>query len=125
MKMEITDVEVLRQFKTSVPAPEGANHFITIVGVLRIPLRNAQGAQTFRCLLGPIFQPHEVLGISYLPSIAALNLDIAQMAGCSMTSFDAEFDVDSGQVEVTIELLLGGAVESISVVFSLTILTAT
>jgi hypothetical protein len=41
-----------------------------------------------------------------------------------MNSFDAEFDVDSGRVEATIELLVLGAVESISVVFSLTILTA-
>jgi hypothetical protein len=122
--MDITDVKVLRQFETSVPGPDGINRFITIVGVLRIPLRGAQGAQTYRYLIGPAFQPHEVLGVSYLPSVAALNLDLAEMAGCTMNSFDAEFDVDSGRVEATIELLVLGAVESISVVFSLTILTA-
>ena len=123
--MDTPNVDVLRQFETLVPGPEGANRFITVVGVMRISLRNVTGAQTFRCLLGPVFQSHEVLGISYLPSVAALNLDAAEMAGCSMNSFEAEFDVDSGQVEATIELLVTGAVESVSVVFSLTILAAT
>jgi hypothetical protein len=90
-RIDITDVEVLQQFETPVRGPDGANRFITIVGVLRIPLRNAQGVQTFRCLVGPVCEPHEVLGISDLPSVAALNLDLAEMAECSMNSVDAEF----------------------------------
>ena len=107
-----------------VPGPDGTNRFITIVGLMRIPLRDTNGTEMYRCVLGPVLEPHEVLGVSCLPSIAALNLNIAELAECSMTSFNAEFDADSGQVEVSIELFTAGAVDSISVVFSLTILAA-
>ena len=91
---------------------------------MRIPLRGAKGTETYRCLVGPMFEPHEVLGASYLPSIAALKLDTAEMAGCSLESFSAEFDADSGQVETSIALFTSEAVDSISVVFSVTILVA-
>ena len=80
--------------------------------------------KTYTCLVGPILEPHQVLGISYLPSIAALDLDTADLAECSMKSNSAEFDADSGQVEISVELLAAGAVDSITLVFSLTILAA-
>lgn len=61
-----------------------------------------KGTETYRFLVGPVFEPHEVLGASYFPSIAALKLDTAELAGCSVESFSAEFDADSGQVETSI-----------------------
>jgi hypothetical protein len=121
--MDITDVDVVRQFETPVRGPDGANRFITIVASARIPLRD-KGTETYTCRVGPVFEPHEVLGVSSLPSIAALDLNPAELAECSMQSFNAEYDVDSGQVEVSIELRAAGAVDSISVVFSVTILAA-
>ena len=67
--MDITDVDVLRQFEAEVPGPNGANRFIIMVGLMRIPLRDQHGHETYRCLVGPELQPHDVLGVSYLPSI--------------------------------------------------------
>ena len=74
--------------------------------------------------MGPILEAREVLGVSWLPSIAALDLHSADMAACSMGSNTAEFDVDSGQVEISIELSATGAVDNITLVFSVTILAA-
>jgi hypothetical protein len=121
--MDITDVEVLRKFETPVRGPDGANRFITIVRSVRISLRDTNGAM-YRWLVGPVLEPYEVLGVSCLPSIAALDLNVGELAECSMQSFNAEHDVDSGQVEVSIELFVAGGVDSISVVFSVTILAA-
>ena len=120
----MTDVEVLQQIETPVRGPDGANRFITIVGSARIPLRDTRGPGIYTCLVGPVFEAHEVLGVSCLPSIAALDLSLAELAECSMHSFNAEYDVDSGQAEVSIELFAAGAIDRISVVFSVTILAA-
>src|SRR5260370_36406587 len=103
--MDITDVEVLRQLETNVPGPDGVNRFITIVGLMRVPLRDTNGGLSCRCLVGPVLEPHEVLGVSCLPSIAALNLDLTKRAECSMEGFSAEYDADSGRVEASIELI--------------------
>jgi len=121
--MDIADVDVVRQFETPVRGPDGANRFITVVATARIPLRN-EGTETYTCRVGPVFEPHEVLGVSCLPSIAALALNLAELAECSMHSFNAEYDADSGQVEVSFELSAVGAVDSVGIVFSVTILAA-
>jgi hypothetical protein len=124
MAIEITTVETIRQFETTVPGPDGANRFITIVGSIRLPLGGINGTETYHCRVGPVLELHEVLGVSFLPSIAALDLSMAALGACSMSSHSAEWDADSGQVEISVELSATGAVNSITLVFSLTILAA-
>ena len=121
--MDIRDVELLSQYGTSVPGPDGTNRFIAVVGLMRITWP-ASGAEVYRCRVGPRFEPHEVLGVSMLPSIASLQLDGAHPAECSIATFDAEYDVDSGQVEVALDVLAKGNVRSVAIVFSVTILAA-
>jgi hypothetical protein len=122
--VDISDFRTLRQFETEVPGPDGANRFITIVGLMRLPLAGNRGEQKFTSLVGPVLKPHEVLGVSFLPSIAAVDLNIANLGDCSVNSCSAEYDADSGQVEIEIHVNAEGSVEKMSIVFSLTILAA-
>jgi|SRR5581483_4414577 len=122
--MDITDVQELRQLEVLVPGPDGANRFVTIAGLARISIGPEAGSGSYTFRVGPVFEAYQVLGVSCLPSIAALELDIAALAECALTGHTAEFDVDSGRIEVALEIVAGGAVKTISVVFSVTILVA-
>jgi hypothetical protein len=124
MGIEIKAVETIRQMETTVPGPNGANRFVTIIGSMRIRPRPGEGTETYTCLLGPVLTAHECLCVSFLPSIAALNLATADLAECSVRSYDAQWDADSGQVRISIEVFAAGAIGSATIVFSLTILVA-
>jgi hypothetical protein len=124
MGVEITSFETIRQVETPVRGPDGANRFITVIGSMRVPIRGHNATETYTCLVGPVLEPHKVLGVSFLPSIAALDLHTSNTASVSMQSKSAEMDADSGQVEIGVELLSSGAVDNITLVFSLTILAA-
>ena len=120
---EISNINVVRHYETDVRGPDGANRFVTVVGSIDCFPSGRQDPETFTCLVGPRLEPHEFLGASCLPSIAGLDLLRDELAECSLTSHNAEFDVDSGQVEVSVELRTGG-VRCITIVFSVTILVA-
>jgi hypothetical protein len=107
-----------------VPGPDGANRFITIVGLIRIPLPRGLGDETYTGAVGPVLEPHEVLGVSFLPSIASVDLNAAKSGECSVKSFTGEYDADSGQVEIELQVSASGAADRVSIVFSLTILAA-
>jgi hypothetical protein len=110
--------------QTAVRGPDGANRFITIVGTLKIPNQGVEGAETYRCLVGPVLEPHQVLGVTYLPSIAAIDGDLLGASQCSVESNDAEYDADTGRIEISIVMRLSGALSAVTLVFALTILAA-
>ncbi|HZM93445.1 MAG TPA: hypothetical protein VFB92_08495 [Vicinamibacterales bacterium] len=125
MGSEIADIDIIRQTQTAVRGPDGENRFITIVGSLKITSGGDSSApEIYHCLIGPTLEPHQVLGVSFLPSIAALDADLLGGAECSMDSYDAEYDADSGRVEISLEMRLSGTMSVVTIVFSLTILAA-
>jgi len=122
--IEITDIDIIRQTQTAVRGPDGENRFITIVGSLKIKQRrNPAVPETYRCLVGPALEPHQVLGVSILPSMAAVEAELLEGAECSLESHEAEYDADSGRVEINLDMRLSEAV-TVTIVFSLTILAA-
>jgi hypothetical protein len=74
--------------------------------------------------LGPVFQEHEFLGASSLPSIAFLNVKTIEVAQCSIESSETEWDEDSGRVELRVQVSAAGAAAKARILFSVTILTA-
>jgi hypothetical protein len=120
---EISNVNVIRHHETDVRGPDGANRFITVVGSIDCVPAHRHGAEQFTCLIGPCLEPHQYLGATCLASLAGLDLLRDELAECSLNSHNAEFDVDSGRVELSVELLTGG-VRCATIVFSVTILIA-
>ena len=125
MAQKLSNVEIVRQFETAVRVPQGVSRFITIVGSMPdISIGGGEEfAETYTCLLGPVLREHEFLGASCLPSIAFLVTTI-EVSQCSIESWEADWDEDSGRVELRVQIAAAGAAAKASILFSVTILTA-
>ena len=125
---KLSNVEIIREVETAVRVPQGVNRFITILGSMPDVLiaGDAGFVETYTCLVGPVMDEHEVLGVSWLPCITSLHATTLEVAQCLIESWDAEWDEESRRVELQLQLLLGASTEArATILFSVTILAAT
>lgn len=124
MAQAVSRIEILQQFETPVRTLNGVNRFITMVGWIHdIPVAGGSAyAETYTCLIGPVMREHEFLGATYLPSIANLDVSTVDLAQCSIDSCDAEWDEDSGRIELRVHVSGTGAAATLTLLFSVTIL---
>lgn len=124
MVQKLSHIEVVRQFETPVGAFPSVSRFITIVGFM--PEVHVAGgephAETYTCLVGPALQEYEFMGASCLPSIARLETSTLDVAQCAIDSSDAEWDEESGRVELRVQVSAAGGACKLQILFSVTVL---
>lgn len=126
MAQKVTNIRILRQFETPVPVFPGVSRFITIVGLMPgVTVPGGEGhAETYTCLVGPVLREDEVMGATCLPSIARLESSILGTTQCVIESCEADWDEESEQVELRVQVSAAGAAAKIQILFSVTILAA-
>jgi hypothetical protein len=124
MVQKLSNIEILRQFETPVRAFPSVSRFITIVGFMpEVPVAGGEAqAETYTCLVGPVLQEYEFMGASCLPSIARLETSTLDAAQCAIESSDAEWNEESGRVELRVQVSAAGAACKLQILFSVTIL---
>jgi hypothetical protein len=124
MAQRLSNIDVVREFETRVPAFPRVSRFITIVGFMsEAPVAGGEAyAETYTCLVGPVLQEYEFLGASCLPSIARLETSTLDVAQCVIESSEAEWDEESGRVELRVQVAAAGAACKLQILFSVTIL---
>lgn len=114
-RIPTNQVQNLQQIEAVVAGPDGANRLFTITGQLNVGLGafspgpgQVQQKETFTVLIGPVLtrqQFFRAIGTSSL-SNAASNLQSAPSSSVawSIVGIDADWDDESGQVELRVEI---------------------
>lgn len=107
-------IQNLQQLEVVVAGPDGANRMLTIhgqfdVSVSAIGTANnvSQATNTYRLLVGPVLtrqQFYRAIGIASL-SKTQVNINIVPaICNISINDFDADWDDETGQVELKIDI---------------------
>lgn len=107
-------IQNLQQLEVVVGGPDGANRMLTIhgqfdVSVSAIGTANnvSQATNTYRLLVGPVLtrqQFYRAIGIASL-SKTQVNINIVPaICNISINDFDADWDDETGQVELKIDI---------------------
>ncbi len=112
MPIKITNIVNLQQIEAAVSGPDGANRLFIITGIIPTNLStNTTIKETFTFLIGPTLTRRQ-----FVRAIATASLNrILLFSGAagpsiinsnwSVESVDADWDDESGQVEVRVEVL--------------------
>jgi hypothetical protein len=137
MAIKIAQVQNLQQIDILVAGPDDANHLFVIDGQLDVNLAiGSQGTnfatakETFSVLIGPKLANRQFVRAIATASIVKTQIaNIAQGASAawSIVDVDADWDDESGQVELRIETQVSCSASSASIngfAFHVTILAA-
>jgi hypothetical protein len=90
------------------------------------PIDGREDAESYNCLIGPVLREHDVLGTACLCSIAGVEtVTPTQIGHCSILAERAEWDEESGQIALSVELEASPDVAGVRVVFCVSVLAAT
>jgi hypothetical protein len=115
IRIPTNQVQNLQQIEASVAGPDGATRLFTVTGQLSVGLgvfsqgpSQTQQKETFTVLIGPVLtrqQFFRAIGTASL-SITSLNLQSAPPSSVSwsIAGIDADWDDESGQVELRVEV---------------------
>jgi len=139
IRIPANQVQNLQQLETVVAGPDGANRLFIITGQFDAQFTafaNAQFGQqineTFSVLIGPVLTRQGFFRAVSTAAIAKTTIGFQVAPGnfiCGISDIDADWDDESGQVEVKIEAFVnaGGANNTMSIMglsFQCTILAA-
>jgi len=132
IRIQPNQVQNLQQIEAVVAGPEGANRLFTVAGQFEIPSGSASQNQTFTVLVGPSLTRQQFLraiATASLTKTTAIVQSLPSDFGWGIAGIDADWDDESGQVELRIEAFAyaSGANNSTSInslAFQVTILAA-
>ncbi len=109
-------IQNLQQVEAYVSGPDTANRLLTISGQFDVGISVAgsenfgQSSTTFSVLVGPVLTHNQFFKALATGSLAKISYDnggvVPFMSNWNITAIDAEWDDQSGQVELTIEVSL-------------------
>lgn len=108
-RIPTNQIENLQQIEAVVAGPDGANRLFTVTGQFNsgVFATGSQQTQTFTVLLGPVFTRQQFFRAICTASIAKTSFGAHTAPGdyrWGITSSDADWDDESGQVELRIEV---------------------
>lgn len=114
IRIDPSQVQNRQTIEAGVAGPDGANRLFIVtgqfdasVGVFSQSNSQTQQTQTFTVLVGPVLTRQQFIKASGTASIAKTTMGILQVPANPswlMVSVDADWDDESGQVEVRIEV---------------------
>jgi hypothetical protein len=111
IRIPTNQVVNLQQIEAVVAGPDGANRLFAVTGQLDVFLSasssNPQQTQTFTVLLGPVLTRQQFFRAICTASLAKTTLQVQAPpfnSNWEVTSSDADWDDESGQVELRIEV---------------------
>jgi len=138
IRIPTNQVVNLQQIEAVVAGPDGANRLFAVTGQLEVFLNAfssslTQKTETFTVLIGPVLTRQQFFRAICTATLAKKSLQLqAPPSNCSwgVTSSDADWDDESGQVELRIEAFVSsnGGTNNVAVInglaFQVTILAA-
>ena len=119
IKIQPNQLINLQQLEAQVAGPDGANRLFTISsgfnsGVSAFSNSNqfVQQKETFTILVGPVFtrkQFIKAIGFAAVTTSSTGTQTVPANSQIGVTSVDADWDDESGQVEVRIEVVMGSS----------------
>ena len=114
MPIKITNIVNLQQIEAAVSGPDGANRLFIITGIIPTNLStNTTIKETFTFLIGPTLTRRQFVRAIATASLNRIFLFYSGGGGStqinsnwSVESVDADWDDESGQVEVRVEVLV-------------------
>jgi hypothetical protein len=126
MDIRIATAERIKEVEVPLRGPQGTNRLLAIVGTLVTPEIAAEKDQTTResytCLVGPKLSDHEFLGASCLTSITSVDVKGFDTVQCAVEYEAVEWDDESGQVELCIEVSAAGGHAAVTITYGVMIL---
>jgi hypothetical protein len=126
MDTRIATAEHIKEFEVSVRGPDRTNRLLAIVGTMVTPEISAgkdePRRETYTCLVGPKLSDHEFLGASCLTSITNVDVQGFDTVQCAVEFEEVEWDDESGQVELCVEVSAAGGRAVVTVMYAVMIL---
>ncbi len=112
MPIRLTNVENLQQIQAVVSGPDNANRLFVITGIAPVSVgafNNQTQKETFTFLIGPILTRRQFVNAIATASLNRVNLFTSSAPTSINNSWfvnfaDADWDDESGQVEVRVEV---------------------
>ena len=117
MPIKITNVENLQQIEAVVSGPDGANRLFVVTGIApaNLSVSNATRTETFTFLIGPTLTRRQFIRAIATASLIRVGLTTSGGPGVGINCnwlinfVDADWDDESGQVEVRVEVTVTSA----------------
>jgi hypothetical protein len=125
MNIRIATAEPIKALEVPVRSLQGTNRILAIVGTLVTPEITAQDETkrvSYTCLLGPKLSDHEFLGASCLTSITDIDVKGFETVQCTVEYEAVEWDDESGQVELCVEVSATGGRAVLTITYGVMIL---
>ena len=104
MAVRVQTLQNLQRIDAVVSGPDGANRLINLAGIMPVSLGAATTRETFTCLLGPTLSRRQFVAASGAAWFTAMTEAGPMGFACSIVSVDADWDDESGQVELRVEV---------------------
>ena len=127
IRIQPNQIQNLQQIEVVVAGPDGANRLFTVAGQFNASVNAfsqgpfTQQAQTFTVLVGPVFTRQQFFRALCTASMALTTAHV-QVAptdfAWQIVGSDADWDDESGQVELRIEVVVGTSGNGNSVAIS-------
>ena len=137
VRIPLNQVINLQQLEAGVTGPDGATRLFAVTGQFDVGLAAfsslTQQTQTFTLLIGPVLTRQQFVRAICTAALAKTNLQLQTTPSnfnWQVVNSDADWDDESGQVELRVEALVtvnGGASNSVGInglAFQVTILAA-
>ena len=109
IRIPTDQIENLQQIEAVVAGPDGANRLFTVMGLIsrQVFASGSERRETFTALVGPVFTRQQFIRAICTASIPRTSFGAHTAPGdyrWGITSNEADWDDESGQVELRIEV---------------------
>jgi len=115
IRIATNQIQNLQQIEATIAGPEGANRLFTVTGQFDIGFNvssqaagRTQQNETFTVLIGPVLTRQQFFRAIGTASLAKTEIFLQSLApngfGWSINGIDADWDDESGQVELRVEV---------------------
>ena len=118
MPIKLTNIENLQQIEAVVSGPDNANRLFVVTGIApaNLSVSNATRTETFTFLIGPTLTRRQFIRAIATASLNRIGLStsgggpgVVINSNWSINFVDADWDDESGQVEVRVEVSVTSA----------------
>jgi hypothetical protein len=127
IRIQPSQIQNLQQIEAVIAGPDGANRLFTVSGQFNASVNAfsqgpfTQQTQTFTVLVGPVFTRQQFFRALCMASMALTTSHVQVAQGdfaWQIVGSDADWDDESGQVELRIEVVVGTSGNGNSVAIS-------
>ena len=107
-------IENPQQVTAVVAGPDDANRLLSLDGQFPAGIGASGGTvkETFSVLLGPVLTRRQFVQAAASASLTGFSMSGAKVVGWSVDSVDADWDDESGQVELRVEISVSAGVNA-------------